>query len=562
MVVVLVLVAARLVQVQVLESPQYQHDSLNQMTQVVAIPALRGGIYDRNGAVLSLSVPTKMVIADDFQITHPVHEANRLAPLLGVRATTLATELHQHSGYVPLVHQLPEATAKKVAAGNFPGITMVGTSRRVMPNGALAQSVLGSTNAAGSGSAGLEYQYQKLLAGRPGHQKLLESPGGVEIPQSGAKRTTAVDGTGIELTLDDPLEYKTEQALSAALTSSHATSGTAIIMDVKTGQILSMVNLVAGTSGTVTEAPSNLAVTKAYEPGSVFKLVTFSAALQHGVITPNTTFVVPSVLPLDGSVFHDAEAHPTEQMTATQIIAQSSNIGTSEIAQRLGESRLLAQVRNLGFGQPTGLGFPGETGGILISAKQWEPTDYVDLPIGQVDAVTPLQILDAFNSVANGGVLVQPKLVRATVGSNGTAKATPSSPTRRVMSAQTASTLVPMLEQVVAQGTGTRAAIPGYLVAGKTGTANIPNHNALGYVHGAFNATFVGFAPADHPVLSSIVVLDRPTPPYGGTVSAPVFSQIMSYALHRYSIPTSPGAPTHQSAYGLGAPPSWDVTWG
>jgi cell division protein FtsI (penicillin-binding protein 3) len=387
-------------------------------------------------------------------------------------------------------------------------------------------------------------------------------------------------GTGLELTLDAQLQYESEQALAKAVESSNAVSGTAVVMDVKTGQILSMADLVAshpgavgspttasanpagvvpiGPNGAVNEAPNNLAVTQLYEPGSVFKLVTFSAALQDGLINPNSVFTVPDQIHLDGSTFHDAEPHPTETLTATQILAQSSNIGTSEIAQGVGEQRLLNQVESLGFGQPTGLSFPGESPGLLATAANWEPTNYVSLPIGQVDAVSPLQVLDAYNTVANGGVFVAPKLVQATVSPSGDLTVTPPSATHRVLSPSVDGELTSMLEQVVNVGTGTSAAVAGYTVAGKTGTAQIPSQNKDSYVPGAYMATFVGFAPASNPTLSMIVVLDRPTPIFGGTVAAPVFSQIMSYALHRYDIPTTPGAQSGTPAPGSTAVPGSD----
>jgi cell division protein FtsI (penicillin-binding protein 3) len=350
-------------------------------------------------------------------------------------------------------------------------------------------------------------------------------------------------------------------------------------MDVKTGQILSMANLVAnhpsasagpaakatpvtgangvvpiGPHDAVDEAPNNLAVTQLYEPGSVFKLVTFSAALQYGLINPNSVFTVPDQIMLDGSVFHDAEPHPTEQLSATQILAQSSNIGTSEIAQGVGEQRLLAQVKDLGFGQDTGLEFPGESQGLLATPAQWEPTDYVSLPIGQVDAVNALEVLDAYNTIANGGVFVAPKLVQATVSPTGILTKTRPSATHEAISPSVNAELTNMLEQVVVGGTGTSATVPGYTVAGKTGTAQIPTAGHDSYIPGAYMATFVGFAPAANPTLSMIVVLNRPTPIFGGTVAAPVFSQIMSYALHRYDIPTTPGA-TAGTGPGATTPP-------
>jgi len=568
MILALLALVLRLVAVQVLHSSKYAAAARQESSTVVSLPAIRGGIFARNGAPLAMSVPTDDVIADDFQVAHPVTLAAALSPLVGVPAATLAPELHQKSGYVVLARQISQSAGQHISKLAFPGITLVSDAKRIVTNGNLASPVLGFTNSKG-GAAGLEYGDNSLLAGIAGKETILASPSGVALPQSPVTdKVNSKSGTGIELTLDTQLQYETEQALAGEIETSQSLSGTAIVEDVKTGQILSMANLVTthpnapvlaqapaaqttaggvipiGPNDRVTESANNDALTKLYEPGSVFKLVTFSAALQDGIINPNTVFSVPDQIKLDGSTFHDADPHPTEDLTATQILAQSSNIGTSEIAQDLGEQRLLAQVKNLGFGEPTGLDFPGESPGLLATAAQWEPTDFVSLPIGQVDAVSALQVLDAYNAVANGGMFVQPKLVEGTVGPSGTVTATPASPTHRAFSPTVDSQLTTMLEQVVDSGTGASAAVPGYTVAGKTGTSQIPTTGQDSYVTGAYMASFVGFAPVNNPTLSIIVVLDRPTPIYGGTVAAPVFSQIMSYALHRYDIPTTPGAAT------------------
>lgn len=583
LIVAMLLLVARLVDVQVIHASAYQAQAQGESAVTVSLPSLRGGIYARDGSPLALSVPTDDVVADDFQIAHPVKTARALGPLLHVPATTLAGQLHERSGYVVLARQLSQSVGQKIASDAFPGITLIADSKREVPNGGLASPVVGFTNAAGRGAGGLEYGDNRLLAGTNGKETILASPGGVALPQSPVTNHVATTpGTGLELTLDTQLQYESEQALAKEIESSNAVSGTAIVMDVKTGQILSMANLVAthpaplgpptksastaggvvriGPHDAVNEAPSNLALTQVYEPGSVFKLVTFSAALQDGLINPNTVFTVPDQITLDGSIFHDAEQHPTEQLTATQIIAQSSNIGTSEIAQAVGEQRLLAQVKLLGFGQPTGLNFPGESPGLLATPAQWEPTNYVSLPIGQVDAVNALEVLDSYNTVANGGVFVAPKLVQGTVSPSGALTKSAPSPTRRVVSPSVDAELTSMLEQVVNQGTGTSAAVPGYSVAGKTGTSQIPTQGKDSYVPGAFMATFVGFAPASNPTLSMIVVLNRPTPIYGGTVAAPVFSQIMSYALHRYDIPTTPGAAVRSPSTRSPSDQAQDVT--
>ncbi len=552
--VLLLAVAVRLVDLQVLHAGTYKKLAAAELSVTVADPGLRGDLYDRNGAVLAISVPTKTVVADDFQVHHPVAEADVLAPLLKVPAATLAAELQRPSGYVTLATQVPASVGAKLAADSLPGITLLDSSERIDPDGSLALPVLGQVHASGAGASGLEYQYNRLLAGRAGTQTFLETPAGVDIPSASTlTKTAGENGTSLELTVDQPLQYVAEHALANEIVASHAKSGEVVVMDTRTGDILAMANLVSGTDGLglvpgtsapVSEAPENLAVAQAYEPGSVFKLVPFSAALQDGLISPDTPFTVPDQIQLDGSTFHDAEAHPTERLSATEILAQSSNIGTSEVATMVGERRLLAQVQALGFGTVTGLHFPGESPGILAGPAQWEPTNYVSFPIGQVDAVTALQVLDAYNAVANGGVLVQPRLVRATIAPDGTVHPLARQPGRRVFSPSVDAELIQMFGAVVSGGTGTAAAIPGYTVIGKTGTSQIPAPGQDAYIPGAYMATFVGAAPAPDPVLSAIVVLDRPTPIYGGTVAAPVFAQVMSYALHRYGIPTSPSAPT------------------
>lgn len=579
MLVALVALVGRLAQVQLADHSRYASISKAQVATKVVVPALRGGIYDRNGTVLTMSLPTKTVIADNFQIDHPRLEAKALSPLIGVPVAELTAKLSTRNGYVPLTKKLSAELARKVSALHLPGITMVDSQRRVIPNGTLGQSVLGTTNFEGRGSGGLEYGFDGLLAGKAGSAVTFRSPLGVDLPGGPvANRTVGTPGQGLETTLDQPLQYKTEQALGKQLLAQNAISGTAIVMNTRTGEILSMANLVntkvyAGDvpvppSGNpvkelpgISQALNNLAVTQVYEPGSVFKLVAFSAALDDGTINPDSTFQVPYRVMIAGKKFHDAEIHPDLTLTSTQILAQSSNIGTYLIAQKLGPQRLLAQVQRLGFGQPSGLSFPGESSGLLVNMSRWNETDIASLPIGQVDATTPLQVLNAYNSVATGGTFVYPKLVRATVDQDGEVHPTKPTPTRRVFSTRTAQQLNAMLQEVVANGTGNLASVSGYSVAGKTGTSQIPVPGQDRYIKGAYNATFVGYAPSENPVVTAIVVIQRPTPViFGGAVAAPVFSQVVSYALHHYHIPpTRSGADSGPSA-GAQAAIAQDIT--
>jgi cell division protein FtsI (penicillin-binding protein 3) len=566
----------RLVFLQVLDHAHYTALSVAQVRENLTTTALRGGIYDRHGETLAVSRPTSLVIADDFQIKDPITEAKAMSPLVQVPVAKLTSLLSKNSGYVILNDALDLTDGRKVSSLTFPGIVVQNSSVRTYPDGTLATSLLGGVNASGAGSTGVEYQYQKLLAGQTGVTREFVSSSGVNLPASySTVIRKAEPGVGLELTLDSSLQYVTERDLARELKTYDGLTGLAVVMDVKTGEILADASLVntkttAGALGPISawgknvgysgidQTINDLAFSQAYEPGSVFKVVTFSAALQAGLITPTTVFPVPNSVVVGGRLFHDAENHALEHLTATEVLAQSSNIGTYEIGTRVGESGLLAQVERLGFGQTTSVNFPDETRGLLVNASNWYASDQVALPIGQVDAVPAIQVLDAYNAIANGGVFVEPKLVRGYVYANGTMKATAPSVKREVLSPNVDATMVKMLQQVVLAGTGTNAIIPGYSVAGKTGTATIP-FPGRDQLTGNYNATFVGFAPANDPVLSMIVVIERPLNNiFGGTVAAPVFQEVMSYALHHYGIPSN-GA-VQKPLKGAAASISSDVT--
>ncbi|MBU6515371.1 MAG: penicillin-binding protein 2 [Acidobacteriota bacterium] len=560
-IIVFAALAARLVALQVFDHAHYAQLSVDQVRHDLTTNALRAGIYDRNGQVLAISEPTSMVIADDMQIAQPHQEALALSGLVKVpvaKLTTLLSKKGKGSGYVILNGQLDLTDGKAITNGNFPGIVVQDASSRSYPNGTLAESLLGRTNASGAGSTGLEYQYQSKLAGQTGITREFVSSSGVALPSTYSHVVKAAQpGVGLELTIDAPLQFVTERALATQLRAVGGLTGVALVMDVKTGQILADASLVntatkAGLLGPIPawgtsvgvpgieQTINNLAFTQAYEPGSVFKVVTFSAALAAGVITPSSVFAIPNSMVVGGRVFHDAENHGLEHLSATQILAQSSNIGTYEVGTKVGENGILAQVQRLGFGQTTAVNFPGESAGLLVNAASWYASDQAALPIGQVDAVPPIQVLDAYNTVANGGTFVEPSLVRGYVQPNGVTLPAAPSAKRQALTPAVASTMNTMLQQVVLAGTGVNAIIPGYAVAGKTGTANIPYPGKDLLLNGAFYATFVGYAPATNPVLSMFVDIERPqTTIYGGSAAAPVFQRVMSYALRHYSIPSS-----------------------
>ena len=571
------ILSLRVIQLQVFQHAMYAKISASQVSQKITTTALRAGIYDRNGQILAVSRPTSLVIADDFQIQHPVRLAEAMSALVQVPVDKLVPLLSRKSGYVVLNNSLDLTAGRKLRSMFFPGIVVQDSSVRSYPNGQIALATLGGTNAAGAGSVGLEYAYQKLLAGQNGLTRELTSTSGVNLPSSRSTIIRAAKpGIGLELTLDTSLQFVAERVVAKQLKATGGITGQALVMDVKTGEILADVSLVntktnpgvlgpipawgknVGVPG-IQETINNLPFAQAYEPGSVFKLVTFSAALQQGLVTPTTLFTVPNSVTVGNRYFHDAENHAVEHLTTTQILAQSSNIGTYEIGLRVGTNGLLAQVERMGFGQRTSINFPGETSGLLVNASTWYASDQVSLPIGQVDAVPPIQVLDAYNTIANNGVFIQPKLVRAYVNSSGSVKAMPASATRVALSPTVAQTINQMLQQVVLAGTGTNAIIPGYSVAGKTGTATIPYPGKDKLLIGQYNASFVGFAPANNPVLSMIVIIERPqTTIFGGVAAAPIFQQVMSYALHHYGIPSN-GA-VQKPLTGKGASVASDVT--
>jgi len=544
--------AARLVQIQGLDAQAYASYGSHEVYQRVVLPSLRGAIYDRSGNLLAASSSRVDVVADDYLVTSPQTDLGRLAAILGLSAGKLRGELNEKNGYVPLAYQVSGSVRQKVASLNLPYLSFVPDTVRTDPGGQLFSPILGIVGFNGQGLTGLEYLENRLLRGSPGSEVVPTGPNGEGLPGSPTDVLAARQGTSLVLTLDQPLQFEVTKDLSRQITATHATSGVAIVEDRRTGGILAMADLVAGPHGRIETAASNLATSSVYQPGSVMKLVTVSGALQTGLITPESVFTVPYQVSLGGWFFADAEYHPTEKLAVTQILAQSSNVGTIEIAHLLGPERLSHFLHALGFGELTGLGWPGESAGIVPSPTDpgsWSDSSMGAVPIGTGEAVTPLQILDAYNTVANGGEFIPPSLIEATITPTGREELVPVARERRVLSQRTVDELLPMLEKVTQDGTALAARIPGYAVAGKTGTAQIPSTTHSGYQPGAWNATFVGFAPAQNPALTTFVMLSHPDLIYGGLASAPVFSEIMRYALRHFDI-----APTGGTGLSAGLP--------
>lgn len=529
-------IAARLVFVQSMSASRYAAFGQSQRLHTVALPASRGSILDRNGAELAVSMPQRTVWADPRLVQDPAVEARALAPLLHLDEDFLRGRLSADAGFVYLARKVDDDTAGQVERLKLPGISFLNEPKRFDPAEPLAMPLLGQVGTDNQGLSGLELQLDRQLTGRPGQLLVERDATGHRIPTGIHELQPSRQGNDVALTIDRSMQYQVERALSEGIVSSNARGGIAVVTDPGTGEILAMANL-RRQGDTTVPMPTNAAVTQAYEPGSVNKVITIAAALEEGLVTPDSRLVVPDHLKVADGDFSDHDPHPTEAFSVTQIVANSSNIGSIMIGQKLGKTRIDRYLRAFGLGSRSGLQFPGETAGLMLDPADWSGTSIATVPIGQGVAVTALQMLGAVNTVANGGVRVSPKLVRAVADGRGRMHEGPTSERHQVVSPATAQEMTGMLTEVVRSGTAKAAAVEGYNVAGKTGTARKPLDGARGYKEGAYMATFAGFVPAEAPRLSAIVILDEPVPIYGGIVSAPVFADIARSGLRLFKIP-------------------------
>jgi cell division protein FtsI (penicillin-binding protein 3) len=538
----LVAVGTRLVLLQVRDGRAYESLAAAQRVRRIPLPAERGTLYDRSMHELALSLPAKAVFADPGLVDDAADAASRLAPLLGVPEPKLLRSLTDESRFEYLARRVDLSVAERIEELELPGISFLDEPKREYPGGALAAQVLGFVGVDGAGLSGLELQYEEVLAGRAGALVVEQDPDGLSIPQGMRRTITPQRGRDLVLTLDKDIQFHAERALVDAIRRNGAIGGTVVVLDPATGDVLAMATEPGFDANGFDTAPPaltrNRSVTDVYEPGSVNKVITAAAALEEGVITPSERMWVPARIQVANRVFQEAHPHPTMPMTITDIIAQSSNVGTIMTADQLGSVRLDAYLRAFGFGSTTGIGFPGEADGILMPVEDWWGTSMATIPIGQGIAVTPLQMASVYATLAAGGVRVPPRLVRGTLDGHGRLVPAPSPDGDRVVSRRTARLLTGMLSHAVAAGTGREAQIPGYWVAGKTGTARKPLEDALGYSE-QYVASFIGFAPARDPAVVVASILDEPDTVYGGVASAPVFREVAHFALAHLHVPTN-----------------------
>jgi cell division protein FtsI (penicillin-binding protein 3) len=549
--------SGRLLQLQGLDSTAYAARAEAQRQRVTVLPAIRGSITDRSGRPLAVDVDVRLVYADPKEVTDVAGTAARLSGPLGMPATQLLQLIEtapRGSRYVVLQHRMTVPAGRAVAALRLPGIGVAREVRRDHPAGAVGAQVVGVSGAQDNGLSGVELRQQAVLAGHAGRLEEETDPLGRVIPQGVSSETPARDGRTIRLTLDRDLQWQAQTALDAQVKATHSRGGHVIVMDPRSGDLLALASSPGfdPTRGYTAKDLHLGAVEDVYEPGSVNKVVTAAAALQGRVVNPLTPIVVPPTYEWPGrpQLINDAEPHGQETLTFTGVLAESSNIGTDIVARMLGNATIYHYLRAFGLGSTTGIPLPGESAGLLPDVAGWNPSQSATIPFGQGMSATALQFAQIYATIANGGIRMTPHLVAGATGDDGVFRAAQRPAGVRVVSPQVAHTLARMLEAVTtdSNGTGTAAQIPGYRVAGKTGTAQALSRGPDGVVRydGGFVSSFIGFAPADAPRLLVEVVLDHPQGAhFGGVVAAPVFKQVMGFALREFAIPpTGTRAPT------------------
>jgi cell division protein FtsI (penicillin-binding protein 3) len=560
----------RLAWVQVVRADRYARYGDGQRIEAIQLAPGRGGIYDRNLLDLAITQPQRTVVADPRLVTDPRATAARLAELLGQDEAAIYDELTRDAAFAYIARRVPDGVADRIEAEELEGIRFVEEAKRFNPADGLARSVLGRVGVDNEGVSALELQYDEELSGAPGELVLEHDPEGRTIPAGRHDLDPAEPGEDLILTLDRNLQFEAEQVMADAIRSTESSGGTAIISNPETGDIYALVNMeVDEATGEPVDDGNNLAVTANYEPGSVNKVITLAAALEEGLVTPDTTLQVPDTLRVADHTFSDDHSHPTEDLTVTDILTQSSNVGTIMMAQEVGSETLSEYLRAFGFGEATALDFPAEAAGAIPAPEDWSGTSIGTIPIGQGISVTAMQMLYAYNAIANDGVYAPPRLVGEIVDSEGERRAAPAGQSHRVVSPTTAAQMRQMMANVVAEGTGEAANIEGYQVAGKTGTARKPAEEG-GYVWDDgrmhYISTFAGFMPADDPKLSIIVVLDEPRSTYASSSAAPVFAELSRYALRHLRLPppaaSSPAisldSPLIRGEPAFGPPPATD----
>jgi cell division protein FtsI (penicillin-binding protein 3) len=546
----------RLVQVQAVQAGDYRMRAVNEMENTKSLPAPRGEITDINGIAFARSVAATSIVVDQTQITNPARVANFIAPILdlpvaevqasitGKRKWNMVYQNAKPALWQKLTQSISQFNSQYPAMspdriiGFFPERGYI----REYPSGSLIASLVGFVNRDGKGATGLESSMNSMISGIDGKYSFANGYG-AEIPGSQSEIIPAQTGTTVRLTVDRDIQWVASQAISDAVKASNALSGTVIVMDPKTGEILAHATAPTfnpnNTSKVALVAMRNPSVQDVYEPGSTGKVMTLAAALEEKKVTPETVITVPYALKRSTKVFHDHEKHPTQYLTTAGVLAVSSNTGSIQIGELISNDKFYDYLSKFGVGSKTGSGLPGESRGILPKVADWSGTSAPTMAFGQGYSLTAMQATSIFATIANDGVRVSPTVIAGTRDSSGNFTPAPGRTSQRVISAETAQVMRLMMESVVSgNGTAPSAAIPGYRVAGKTGTAQRID-DTCGCYRG-YTASFIGFAPADKPAyVISVTIQDPKGMHWGGVLGGPVFKKVMSFVLQsRHIAPT------------------------
>ena len=551
--VIMFLFGLRLVQVQALQANDYRSRAVNEMEKVKTLQAPRGDITDINGVPFARSVAATSIVVDQTQILNPAKVAAFVAPILNMSVSDVQTALTGKRKWNMVAENAKPATWLKLTSAidqynaTLPGMSperIIGffperSYIREYPSGSLIASLIGFVNHDGIGATGLESSMNSTISGKQGKYSYANGYK-AEIPGSQSEIIPAQAGTSVRLTVDRDIQWVAAKAIADAVKSSNAISGTVIVMDPKTGQILAHATAPTfdpnNTSKVSLVAMRNPSVQDVYEPGSTGKVMTLAAALEEKKITPETVFTVPYALKRSIKVFHDHEAHATQRLTASGILAVSSNTGSIQIGEMMSNDTLHDYLSKFGIGTKTGSGLPGESNGILPKVANWSGTTAPTVAFGQGYSLTAMQATSVFATIANGGVRVSPTVIAGTSDASGNYTPSATRESVRVISAETAQKMRIMMESVVsANGTAPTAAIAGYRVAGKTGTA-MRIDDTCGCYRG-YTASFIGFAPADNPAyVISVTIQDPKGLHWGGALGGPVFKKVMSFVLQSKGI--------------------------
>lgn len=539
-------VVARLVHVQLVRHDHYVARAQRQQERTLELNPVRGSILDARGRVLAESVPAESIYADPQAIVDRAETAKTLSKIAGIGLTTreLEARLRTPGSFAWIARQLPVDVTAAVRKLNLPGIYFLESRRRSYPRATLAANLIGYTGVDGDGLAGVEHSFDEHIKGAPGKVTLLKDARKAMYAVGADGPNRPRDGHHVVLTIDSVIQFIAERSLEKAAKSWRAAGGSVIVMDPGDGAILAMASYPTFDPNRFREAgPAawrNRAVQDTYEPGSTFKIVTAAAGLEEGIVTPSQMVDCGNgEIRVANVTIGEHEDHRYGLMSFEDVMVHSSNVGTVRVALSLGPKRMYDWVRRFGFGEKTGLRLPGEEPGLLRKAQKWSLVSPASISIGQEIGVTPLQVVRAIGAVATGGLLVEPRIVEKVVDDeNRTILALPRATPRRVMSEKTAAVLNEILKNVVARGTGDKAALAEHVVAGKTGTAQKAGRG--GYYADRFVGSFAGYVPADRPRLVILVVLDEPRGQhYGGMVAAPVFREIAEASLRYLGVPPS-----------------------